>query len=190
MYLFFDTETTGLPKVSSRPAAATDNWPRMVTVAWALFSNDGQALSSMQFHILPDGFTIPPAATAIHGITTEQAMQKGIALNSALHMFSGIAAEASILVAHNFNFDYNVLKSEMLRCGLPDGFSNKQFICTMKSTVKYCAIPSTGKGFKYPTLAELYYNLFKSQIPIAHSALADTLCCAKCFFELKRLQAI
>ena len=36
-YLFFDTETTGLPKDFSLPAAADDNWPRLQELYKKLF---------------------------------------------------------------------------------------------------------------------------------------------------------
>ena len=32
--LFFDTETTGLPKSMKAPVEDIDNWPRMVQLAW------------------------------------------------------------------------------------------------------------------------------------------------------------
>ncbi len=32
-YLFFDTETTGVPKDYKAPSSDTDNWPRMVQLA-------------------------------------------------------------------------------------------------------------------------------------------------------------
>jgi len=189
MHLFFDTETTGLPRFSARPASATDNWPRLVSLGWALFTKEAAHIASGQMLVIPDGFTIPAAATAIHGITTRQALQQGVALTEALLQFSGIAAEAQVLAAHNFNYDFNVLKSELLRCGLPDVISNKQQVCTMESTAKFCGIPGL-KGFKYPTLAELHYSIFKTALSGAHNALADAEACARCFWELKRLQIL
>jgi len=34
MYLFFDTETTGLPKKWKAPITDLDNWPRLVQLAY------------------------------------------------------------------------------------------------------------------------------------------------------------
>ena len=34
MYLFFDTETTGLPRRWNAPVTDVDNWPRLVQLAW------------------------------------------------------------------------------------------------------------------------------------------------------------
>ena len=34
MYLFFDTETTGLPRNWKAPVTHLNNWPRMIQIAW------------------------------------------------------------------------------------------------------------------------------------------------------------
>jgi hypothetical protein len=41
MYLFFDTETTGLPKNWKAPVTDLNNWPRLVQLAFLLFDNNG-----------------------------------------------------------------------------------------------------------------------------------------------------
>jgi hypothetical protein len=37
MYLFFDTETTGLPKNYKAPVTDLNNWPRLVQLAWLFY---------------------------------------------------------------------------------------------------------------------------------------------------------
>jgi len=37
--LFFDTETTGLPKNWKAPVEQLDNWPRLVQIAWQVYSS-------------------------------------------------------------------------------------------------------------------------------------------------------
>ena len=46
MYLFFDTETTGLPKRWNAPVTDVDNWPRLVQLAWITYDNQGNKLNS------------------------------------------------------------------------------------------------------------------------------------------------
>ena len=41
MYLVFDTETTGLPRNFDAPISDSDNWPRMVQIAWQLHDENG-----------------------------------------------------------------------------------------------------------------------------------------------------
>jgi len=187
MYLFFDTETTGLFPKHSTPSAATEGWPRLVEFGWALYTEEGVQIGYDHALIKPNGFTIPASATAIHGITTAEAQEKGVALQSVLEWIGSVSAEVTAIIAHNFSFDYRVLKSEMLRTGVPDAMQNKKHICTMEQTVKYCAIPGSYKGFKYPTLAELHYSIFRQPIEVqTHRALPDAEICARCFWELRK----
>ena len=69
MYLFFDTETTGLPKRYNAPMDDLDNWPRLVQVAWILFDEEGKEIVSNSYIVRPEGFIIPKESSLIHGIT-------------------------------------------------------------------------------------------------------------------------
>ena len=44
MYLFFDTETTGLPKNWKAPVTDIDNWPRMIQIGWLLSDENGKRI--------------------------------------------------------------------------------------------------------------------------------------------------
>ena len=59
MYLFFDTETTGLPKLWQAPVTDTDNWPRLVQIAWVLSDTAGKELAKQESIIKPEDFLIP-----------------------------------------------------------------------------------------------------------------------------------
>ncbi len=59
MYLIFDTETTGLPRDYSAPITDFDNWPRLVQLAWQLHDHTGKLMSSGNYIVKPEGFTIP-----------------------------------------------------------------------------------------------------------------------------------
>jgi DNA polymerase III subunit epsilon len=65
----------------------------------------------------------------------------------------------------------------------------KRKICTMQQTTNFCAINGP-YGYKWPTLSELYYKLFKTSFEEAHNAAVDINATAKCFWELKRLGKI
>ncbi|MFA7695693.1 MAG: hypothetical protein WCX63_09175, partial [Methanoregula sp.] len=71
MLLFFDTETTGLPRYSA--TNPTDKWPRVMQLAWSLYDTEGNQESRNSFIIYPTDFTIPMDSARIHGITTERA---------------------------------------------------------------------------------------------------------------------
>jgi len=47
MMLFFDTETTGLPRDWNAPITQTNNWPRMVQLAWLQYDDQQNLLSEV-----------------------------------------------------------------------------------------------------------------------------------------------
>jgi len=159
VYLFFDTETTGLPKSWKAPVTDLGNWPHIVQIAWALFDDSGAQLGFHDFLIKPEGFVIPENATAIHGISTEKALSEGRRAAEVLKEFSEATRRAARLVAHNLDFDEKMVRVELLRQGMPDCFQVIKKICTMKSSTAYCKIPGP-YGDKWPKLSELHIKLF------------------------------
>lgn len=189
IYLFFDTETTGLPRNYKAPITDLDNWPRVVQLAYAVYNESGKELTKVNRIIKPKGFTIPTEASKVHGISTERALQEGVDLSIALEEFSSWADKADYLVAHNISFDQSILGAEFIRTKLKDSVIGAKKICTMQSSTDYCRIPGP-YGFKWPTLQQLHMTLFGLGFGAAHNALADVEVTVKCFFELKQLGEI
>lgn len=184
-YLFFDTETTGLPKNWKAPVSDFENWPRIVQIAWAQYDESGIRIGFKNYILKPEGFTIPPGAVRVHGITTERAMADGVLAEAVFREFSESVSQSHWVIAHNLDFDEKMVASELLRRKMPGIFQEKDRICTMKKSTNYCRIPGT-YGNKWPTLPELHAKLFAVDFKDHHEAGADVLCCAKCFFELKK----
>ena len=189
MYLFFDTETTGLPKNYKAPASDTDNWPRMIQIAWKIYDAEGKNTESEVFIIKPEGFEIPKEASDVHGITTGKAIEEGVDLYETLMKFREAMQKSKYLVAHNISFDEKVVAAEFIRKKVP-GLNNKLLrIDTMTESTDFCKIP--GKyGYKWPNLTQLHAKLFGKGFSGAHDAMADVIACADCFFELKKLGVI
>ena len=108
MFLIFDTETTGLPKDFKAPITDTDNWPRVIQIAWQLHDVKGNILEHKDFIIKPEGFNIPIESESIHGISTELAIKKAFAQRS-LDSFLDVLSRAEFIVGQNLEFDINVL---------------------------------------------------------------------------------
>lgn len=184
-YLFFDTETTGVPRNYKAPLTDFDNWPRLVQLAYQAYDDKGKLIADGDVIIKPEGWTIPAEASAIHGITQEQAEKEGLSLNSVLHDFRDMIEGAKYLVAHNMGFDECIVGSEFLRAGMPNLIQEKNRLCTMLATVDFCALPGR-YGFKWPKLSELHRKLFNEDFSGAHNAAVDIEATAKCFFELQK----
>lgn len=188
MYIVFDTETTGKPISYSAPIQNTENWPRVVQIAWKLYDKDGVNLETHNYIIKPDGFTISEEVAKIHRITQERAEQEGIPLIDAINIFEESAKKARYLIAHNISFDEKVVGCELIRLNKRLFIYDCVLVDTMKTTIDFCAIKARrGGGYKYPSLSELYLKLFNELFSDAHDALVDVSALAKVFFELQRL---
>jgi DNA polymerase III epsilon subunit-like protein len=190
MFLFFDTETTGLPKDWNAPVEKTDNWPRLVQLAWLIYGPEGNKIDEREYIIKPEGFIIPEESASVHGITTDMALKKGSNLKEVLGEFSDAINGANYLVAHNMNFDEKIIGAEFLRTGIDSSLFDKERICTMLSSIDYCKLPSSKGGYKWPRLSELHTQLFGKDFEDAHDAFVDTSACARCFFELVKRNVI
>jgi DNA polymerase III epsilon subunit-like protein len=183
MILFFDTETTGLPKRRNAPLTDLDNWPRLVEIGWVVLDNDLTEVCASEFIIKPNGFTVPVEASNVHGITQARAMSEGVDLGPVLDEFYDAVSRSSSIIAHNMDFDEKVIGSEFLRAKKDNLLQHKAKLCTMKSSTDYCALPGR-YGNKWPTLGELHRKLFSSPMGKAHNALVDVRAGVKCYREL------
>jgi DNA polymerase III epsilon subunit-like protein len=188
--LFFDTETTGLPKHSKISALQmNENWPDLASICWMIF-DDGVHVKK-EYHIIkPEGWTIPEAASKIHSITDAIARREGKSLATVLEMFRNDCETADFLVAHNLFFDRNVIFNAYawrLNIG-PTGFwKNGKELCTMLKSKDELRIPSkyskANDLYKYPSLDELYRATFLKDPPgNAHSADRDVEVLQDIFF--------
>ena len=181
MYLVLDTETTGLPANFSAPITDSDNWPRLVELAWGVYSESGEVRSTGQLLVRPEGFAISSAAVEVHGITTEKAKAEGIDLAEALEQLVNASANCRYLVGHNLEYDLAIVGAELHRLKWTTFEEGKQLVCTMRMGT---ALPSSKQGSKPPKLHELYTTLFGEELMCAHRAGADVAACARCLFAL------
>lgn len=192
MLLFFDTETTGVPRNYNAPLSDSANWPRLVQIGWVEYEPDGQKIGDYQFIVQPDGFEIPDSVVQIHHITSDVARLTGSPLKTVLCDFIKHAGAADTIIGHNIQYDICIVGAELLRCKMApigDVFNGKKLVCTMKSSIDFCKLPGMG-NYKWPKLNELYGALFHEEMGAAHNALVDIQNAAKCYFELKRLGII
>jgi len=183
-YLIFDTETTGLPLDWKAPLTDLDNWPRLVQLAWQTHDEQGRELAAANRVVKPEGFDIPAEAAKVHRITNERARAEGRPLREVLGEFHQAVRQADALVAHNIEFDRNILGAEYLRTGLPDPFEGATQLDTMRSAIHLCKLPGPRGQLKPPTLAELYHVLFSEHFEEAHDAAVDVRATVRCFFEM------
>jgi DNA polymerase III epsilon subunit-like protein len=179
-FFVFDLETTGLPKgfrVNYRDLEKYDEC-RIVSICWIVLGPDLEEIEKQYFVIKPDGFVVPPEATAIHGISHEEAEATGIPLAQMLEPLKKALDQCTTLVAHNISFDFGALLSESFRANerkLVNTLFGKERACTMQLGKKHLGLK------KMPKLSELYKQLMDTDMEGAHNAQVDTECCTACF---------
>ncbi len=191
MYLIFDTETTGLPKNFNAPLTDSDNWPRMVQIAWQLHDKNGNLLENQDYIIKPEGYDIPYNATRIHGISTKMAYTEGRDLQEVLNEFREVLARTEVVAGHNIDFDYKIVGAEFLRKSIPDNLQELPMVDTMEIGRDFCKLGGGKNGkYKSPKLEELYFKLYDHKFDEAHNAAADVNATAQVFFEMMRINLI
>ena len=190
MYVVFDTETNGLPKNYKAPPKEINNWPRIIQLAWLICDEDFNIIRKCCHLIKPDGWVIPKEKFWIeNGYSTEKSLAEGIPIIDALQELASDLRVATHAVAHNMDFDYPIIAAEMIRAGVVVGNKTKK-ICTMKASVKFCAIPSARGGYKWPTLTELHQKIYNKGFDGAHDAMNDVIACYLCLYQLKNYRVI
>jgi len=186
MILFIDTETNNL--INYRLQDDFKKYPRIVQLAWRLYDGVENIKSSGNYIIYPVDFIISDESALIHGITMDDAIERGLPIYMVLQKFNDDVENCDLVIAHNLEFDLPIIVTEFLRAGIRTNIMKKQNFCTMKSSnvISYCEIPFPyGNGYKWPSLSELYKQLFDEDFDGGHDASEDVKACAKCFFELR-----
>lgn len=188
--IVLDTETTGLPNF--RASSGDPDQPHICQIGAMLFDCGGRVKAELNLLVKPDGWVIPEEATAIHGISQEDAEQYGISLKGAMGLLWRLIAAADVMVAHNLSFDFFLLRIAAKRAALsePKDWKIDKF-CTMKAMVDVCKIPPTEKmlasgftNYKSPNLQEAYKHFHGQEFEGAHDAMADVRACRDVYFKL------
>ena len=192
--LVFDTETTGF--ADRKKPLLDPGQPHLVQLACALIQNDGTEIMAAHLIIRPEGFTIPPTATKVHGITHDLALAVGIPVKLALLTFTHMRARATTAIAaHNEEFDRFIMDIELARLNAEPAHAGPQrHICTAQESAKLVGIPPTaamikwghGDKCKTPKLDELHRFLFNEPFIGAHNALHDMRALIRCLIELRK----
>lgn len=183
--IIIDTETTGLTRLSYANRFNYKQWPRMVQIAWALV-DQGEITHRESYLIEPKGYTIPPQATQIHGITQEQSEKEGHGITQVFDKLDQALDQAKVVIAHNLNFDLGIIESEALRIERKIQLPEKR-ICTVHLAQKYLREVKGIRQGGFPKLGQFYEMLFGFSYGPKHDANNDV---TACYHIYKRLQQL
>lgn len=192
--IFFDTETSGLPLFSD--PSEDPRQPHIVQLAAALVDLDTRnVLHSMDVICKPEGWTIPADVAAIHGITTERAMDEGIPEGEALEQFM-VMWDKRMRIAHNQSFDARIVRIAQSRFGHDEDrlalWKGGKALCTQNMATPIMRLPPTPKmraagfnKFKSANLQEAHKFFCGAPFDGAHSAMADVRACMAVYFGIQ-----
>lgn len=189
----YDTETTGLPLF--KEPSDDPRQPHLVDICILGFNPTGELVTSFEAMIRPDD------VAAIHGITTEMAMDMGIPESEALDGFMAIHDLAGLRVAHNISFDDRIMRIALSRYRgkeAADAFKTTPGYCTCQKSKNIVQCPPTakmiaagfGKQFKVPTVAEALKHFTGDDLVGGHRARPDTEACARVYFAMNPVASV
>lgn len=189
--LIFDTETTGLPEFINKQYYPPRNFEkydnsRIIEIGYRILSLENNEFR-VQFQSYINFENMDIKNTDIHGVTNEMALSGMNIINLLEEIDKDIKTyNVKRLVAHNIDFDMNILLSECYRYN-KESLANLLISCETFCTMK------RGKIFmdfyKNPKLIELYNFVHRNNAPPfkEHSALSDCVACEKCYLAINSL---
>src|SRR3990167_5023254 len=101
MYIFFDTETNGLPKNYQTSCSDHDNWPRILQIAWSIYDEDERAVRDESYLIsVPDDVLINESAQKINGLTKDVLTKYGMPIDVVIERFTHSLQTVGLCIAH------------------------------------------------------------------------------------------
>lgn len=190
--LFIDTETTGT--IDARLPLEDDAQPHVCQFA-AVLRLDGVEVSAIDLLVNP-GIEIPRGASDVHGITTERARLVGVPESAVVGLAYRLVQACDLVVAHNFDFDWTVLRIAAQRAGFSRFPRAVRSRCTQVAATPVLNLPPSErmvaagmKGPKTPKLSEAHERLCGAPLIGAHDALSDVRGCMAVHDVLERLGA-
>lgn len=183
MYLVVDVETTGLPsKRGEKKYNPADvdafNSARMLQICAALCDEHFNVQAVVSEYVRGH-FTI--RNSYIHGITPNMCKNATPAIEI-FNKIDELVCKSKYIVAHNAEFDINVMLSELFRL-VPNHSDAPRMIANMIARKVFCSMIGTknivraqgARGLKNPKLADLYKFALGRSMDNAHNAMHDVL---------------
>ncbi|MDR2046924.1 MAG: 3'-5' exonuclease [Clostridiales bacterium] len=139
-HLYFDTETTSLI-------------PGQICQL-SYIKDGGRGIGAKNFFFTVD--SMDPGAYKVHKLSLERLkiLSEGRRFSDCAEEIREDFAEAEMITAHNFRFDYMFVAREFERIGAQ--FRYKRGFCTMRYFVPHCKLGGTNRNaYKFPKLSEL-----------------------------------
>lgn len=192
MKLFFDIESTGLPK---QPAYGKWFPPeeiqfydssRIIEIGIILVKNK-KVVSTYNSIVKPDTFTtLAPKITELTGITDQKILEEGKDFCQVIKEIKPFFERATTINSFNIGFDKNVLLSELYRA------HDRSFIKRLNEIQSECTFELSKKILYLESykLEKVYKEIFKKEAQQDHRAFNDAILCKDVYYKLKGLYKV
>ena len=182
--LVFDTETTWF---INKKETDLSKQPYIVQFAGIIgeLNKEGFTPEKEIDIMINPGIPIPYGASRVHNIYDID-VKDSPSIETKLKEIVEYINDVDVIIGHNIEYDESMIKLELRRQALLHMYKPKSVLCTMKSTVDFCAMKWKWERFKYPKLWELHKKLFGEYFLGAHDALTDVKATLRCFIELEK----
>lgn len=177
MTLLFSTETTGDPIVPYPPIQETQNWPRLIRLAWVVCNDDGQLVRGFSFTISPEH--LGDEAGLLTSSELQDLKTKGHPLEKIVKKFLDDYDVCQTMVAHDLGRHYGVLAAEAIRVGARAKTRIEKKLCT-KTQIDEIYPDDQSKE-----VADLWFALFGNQITPGFDIMVDLKFLVDIYSELK-----
>ena len=215
----FDTETTDkINYVEDKSGKKRAIMPRVIQLGYIYYDTSDPKKTKIVDKLIDidDSIEISEGAAKVHGISKDQIKRaspgKKLTMENALEHFLNDVERCDHVVAHNVDFDKNVLIHELKQLeneelktrglALFETFTkNSKWTCTMRDNIKVCKLQSEkqrnldlylkSKGdppknhYKFPKLSETYKHYFgyEPNGEALHDAIMDVVLCLRVFVK-------
>jgi DNA polymerase III epsilon subunit-like protein len=199
--MVFDTETSGLmPKHKfGTPFPPMEAYPYIMQLSWIVFNIYTNTIEEAvdEYVQIPDNVEISPGSIQVHGITREITKEKGKPITTLLAKFFVAYMKCDCIVAHNLQFDSELVRKEMWRnkselekvvpskervnmmCGVFTKKFNQAYsidtFCTMMNTIQFCGIEFAAKPKDVATLPKDVATLPKDVATLPNNPIRENL---------------
>lgn len=210
-FLIVDTETTGLPIDYGAPFTDTDNWPRILELAWELCWENGETIEKSCELVYPDGWRFPTGEFwEQHGFNEADNILNGIDASILLTNLAVAMCCADIMICHNIAYDKPIIECEMYRYSIYPKAIRRQLVennielkaglrpegipllkeCTKLLSTPILKLPGFKGMYSWPKLEAAYEYMYSEPYLQGHHADTDVEATKKVYLWIREMNEL
>lgn len=135
----------------------TSRYGKLIQVAYNIYNSEFKIIKSYDT-LIDDGVN---EVDFFEKYTIDEIMLCGVSSREAFAIIKKDIDKCSHVVGHNISYDMRKLDEYFEKLRIP--YNKPERICTMRTSVNFCKLPSKGKVHKVPKLSELYKVCFNKE---------------------------